>query len=824
LLASSASALQFAQPGGPWPAASPDLQSIAVGDVNEDGRDDVVTVNYDPNTFSVMLAGVNGSLAAPASTSLAAIPYSVALGDLTNDGHLDVIVAANDLLMVYPGNGDGTFGTVISSPSTGYDGVAVEVGHFNAGSNLDVVVADYTSGTIGLFLGDGAGDLVPNGSTASGSQPIGITVGDFDKNGIDDLATANYGSFVAGAITVALSDAVGLFTAGPGSPLEGDYQPRDITSGDFDGDGNFDLAVVNSPNQAMTIKLGDGTGAFADAPSLPAIPSHWGESVAAADFDDDGYDDFGVTYDDSTAVFLGSETGAMTGAVGSPWNTTAPAYAWYLETGDFNGDGLPDFVNGDLSGRVSVFINAAPRLTVAPSSLAFGSQEINTGPSAGQAAEFTSSGQITVNVDEGGVSLDGANSDQFQIVSEDCDDATLDPDESCTVDVAFNPTSTGAKSATLVVDSDSSGGQTEVDLSGTGTSNPGKSVDPTSHDFGGVPVGEGQTLGGPQTFTVESSGTTTLAVLGVSVSGPDADQFEIDSDGCSDTTLPVEATCEVIVHFLPTSIGTKSASLEFSTNVSGSPQTAALSGNGEENPGFTLTPANQDFGTRTTGAGPGASQPFTLTSTGTTDLEVGTATLAGAAADQFQISSDACSNQTLVPGATCEVSVAFAPTTAGEKVANLSVVLDGGVGPATSQLTGSGQDPVPPPDPCEPVAIRKVAYFTPSVKKRSNIPGVRARIRTAGPATVRISSKVVYHLKGRQRQIKYPQRQFKVAADSVNYKVAIPKKLRGKLKPKKRVRFVITYASKAADPQCTKFGEKKTRNLTTRVVWVIPNG
>jgi phage host-nuclease inhibitor protein Gam len=53
--------------------------------------------------------------------------------------------------------------------------------------------------------------------------------------------------------------------------------------------------------------------------------------------------------------------------------------------------------------------------------------------------------------------------------------------------------------------------------------------------------------------------------------------------------------------------------------------------------------------------------------------------------------------------------------------------------------------------------------------------------------------------------------------------VAIPGKLRGKLKPKKRVRFVITYASKANKPQCTKFGKKKTRNLTTRIVWVIPN-
>ncbi|HNC06847.1 MAG TPA: hypothetical protein PLS38_11160, partial [Solirubrobacterales bacterium] len=88
---------------------------------------------------------------------------------------------------------------------------------------------------------------------------------------------------------------------------------------------------------------------------------------------------------------------------------------------------------------------------------------------------------------------------------------------------------------------------------------------------------------------------------------------------------------------------------------------------------------------------------------------------------------------------------------------------------------------------------------------------------------VRISSKLIYHLNGRQGQISYKQRQFAVAGHSVNYKVAIPGRLRARLKPKKQVRFVITYASKARNPQCTKFARKKTRNLTTRIVWVIPN-
>jgi hypothetical protein len=299
-----------------------------------------------------------------------------------------------------------------------------------------------------------------------------------------------------------------------------------------------------------------------------------------------------------------------------------------------------------------------------------------------------------------------------------------------------------------------------------------------------------------------------------------AEDFSIVSDDCKGQTFQPGETCQVAVDFEPSAIGDRSARLRYYADI----YTGILFLEGQGiDPGWGVTPGAHDFGTRLTDEGPGTPQTFTLTSTGTTDLETGSVSLTGAA-DQFQITADGCSNKTLTPNETCDVSVAFAPTTAGEKVADLAIATNAVDGTANVQVTGSGQDPVPPPDPCEPVAIKKVAYFTPSVKKRSNIPGVRARITTAGPAVVRISSKVIYHLKGKQHQIKYAQRQFQVSGEWANYKVAIPKKLRKKLKPKKQVRFVISYASKAANPQCTEFGEKKTRNLTTRIVWVIPNG
>jgi hypothetical protein len=825
-VASSASALDFTQPAGPWATGSTYIEGMASGDLNGDGADDVVSVNSVPGSLSVFLS--NGdTLTTPVNYGQQVTPYSVALGDLDNDGNLDVVIAANDVLDVRKGNGDGTFGAPTSIAATGYDGILVATGQFSGNSNLDVIVGDYTSGNVALYLGNGTGALTPNGSVAETSQPVEAAVGDFDGNGVDDFATANSDSFFTGAISVVLVDSNGSFSPGTGSPLAGDYQPAGITSGDFNGDGDVDLAVVNSPNPGLSVKLGDGSGGFTDAPSLPAIPSHWGTSIASADFDGDGYDDLGVGWttstsgevDDSTGIFLGSSSGAMSAAAGSPWANTSPTYPWLTTTGDFNGDGHPDYANGDLSGNVSAFINEvpAPAVTIDPTSHDFGSQRITVESSS---HTFTVENTGNLALDVSGVSVTGTDAGQFSIVSEDCTADPIDPHDTCQVEVRFAPTTTGAKSANLSLATNADGSPQTAALTGTGTVFAYPSFDPYEQHFGSVPIGTGPTS--PQTYTVTAMGASPLEFdqLNIDPNNGNPGDFSITDDDCLGESIPVGGTCHFSVEFEPGAVGYRYGFVRwYAPGIQG---LLPIDGTGTD-PGFSLTPTSKDFGTRLTDEGPGTPETFTLASTGTTDLDTGVVSLTGTAADQFQITSEDCSNRTLAPEENCEVAVAFGPTTAGEKAADLSVALEG-LGPATAQLTGSGQDPVPPPDPCEPVTIKKVAYFTPSIKKRSSIPGVRARITTAGPAVVRVSSKVIYHLKGKQGQIKYGQRQFEVKANSLNYKVAIPKKLRSKLKPKKQVRFVITYASKANKPECTKFGSKKTRNLTTRIVWVIPNG
>lgn len=927
-LATPASALNFIQPAGsPYATGELESNSVLTGDLNGDGRDDLVTVNAD-YSYSVFLANADGSLTPtlgnPFSTG-STYALSGTLVDFTDDGNLDLAIATNNEVIVRPGNGAGGFGAALPTINTVVNGEDITSGLVNDDDIPDLVVAGWSTDRVSILFGNGSGGILGTTSLATAAGPVSVAVADFTGDGLGDIATANLGGQSGQATTVLINTADGFFDR---DDYDGTYQPRGVAVGDFNDDGDKDLVQVARSDSTMQLLYGDGNGGFVSGSSQPNAGSSWVNSVATADFDEDGFDDavIGRSSPSSAPVFLGNPGTTLALSPDGPWATTSPSSPWTVAAGDFNDDGHVDWVSGDQGGRMSVFLNDfvdQSGITIDPASHDFGDTPVGTavGPQ-----EFTVTSSGATQLLFGPISLTGADSDQFALTGTSCG-PPLAPGQTCTVSVSFNPTSTGAKTASLSFVTDAPGSPQTVSLSGSGIDDADIAITPASHDFGDVGM---FSAGTPQVFSVESTGTTELEIASVSLAGTNPNQFTIDGNDCGATLQP-EETCEVTVNYRPTEAGSKSAALSFATNAPDAPQTAAISGTGRfpeasftpdpldfgpvplntgpssartvaveatgtvdleieevsiymddfadfsitgdectgvtlkpgetcdvdidfepgalgernamlrighlsgvilspvegegvNNPGFTLTPASHDFGTRLTDDGPGAPQAFTLTSTGTTELDVRAVSLAGAAADQFQISADGCSNQALAPEASCEISIVFSPTTAGEKVAGLSVALDGGVGPAAAQLTGSGQDPVPPPDPCEPVAVKKVAYFTPNVKKRSNIPGLRARITTAGPADVRISSKVIYHLNGKQGSVNYKQRQFRVTTDSLNYKVAIPKNLRKQLRPKKQVRFVVTYASKSTNPECTKFGEEKTRNLTTRVVWVIPNG
>ena len=171
--------------------------------------------------------------------------------------------------------------------------------------------------------------------------------------------------------------------------------------------------------------------------------------------------------------------------------------------------------------------------------------------------------------------------------------------------------------------------------------------------------------------------------------GTDAATFVVDSDDCAGKSLAPSAQCTLQMHFAPSQpTAMKTATLTV-TDANGDSVVVALTGIASEPATLTsLLPATQDFGTVVVGS---SSQPLPFTLRNNDVLPTGAITISIRLADQeqFKIAMDGCSGQTVQPGASCTVQVAFAPANPGMKQASLEATVAGGPTLASS-LTGTG--------------------------------------------------------------------------------------------------------------------------------------
>src|SRR5262249_23312313 len=151
--------------------------------------------------------------------------------------------------------------------------------------NLDLAVT-IEGGYVAIYLGDGNGNF-PGGHGLVRVQyvPTAIVASDLNRDGFPDRAGANS---QPGTRPVCLGDGTGAFTDAPGSPRALDSAPVSIVAADFNHDGHPDLAVANYPSGAISVLLGDGHGEFSDAPGSPLPVGPHPQSIAAGDFNRDG--------------------------------------------------------------------------------------------------------------------------------------------------------------------------------------------------------------------------------------------------------------------------------------------------------------------------------------------------------------------------------------------------------------------------------------------------------------------------------------------------------------------------------------------------------
>ncbi|MDB5236618.1 MAG: hypothetical protein JWR44_3611 [Hymenobacter sp.] len=360
----------FAQSGLPAPTVYPSggtqCLGLAVGDVNGDGRADIVVANQTGNNVGVLLnqPGLVGSFAPVVTYATNGNqPSGVALGDVNGDGRTDIVVANQGSytmgVLLGSATAPGTFGSALTYPSGGNTPNIVALADVNGDNRPDIVVTNRDSGSAGVLLGSSTvpGTFALAVAYAVGSTPIGLAVGDVNNDGRPDIVTGNRN--INGSVSVLLGSAAAPGTFSPVvSYPSGSANTQGVALGDVNGDGRTDIVAIH-PNGIASVGVLLGTpSAFAPAVTYPTGGST-PNFVALGDVNGDGRLDAVVPNHGSGAV------GVLMGQA-TPRGSFAPAatYAnagnnpFNIALGDVDGDGRPDVVTANYSnGTVSVFAN-----------------------------------------------------------------------------------------------------------------------------------------------------------------------------------------------------------------------------------------------------------------------------------------------------------------------------------------------------------------------------------------------------------------------------------------------------------------------------------
>ncbi len=270
---------------------------LGVMDINHDGIPDVVAGDYYSNTMSVLLGKGDGTLKPAVTYATGSTPQTLAEGDFNGDGNVDVAVGnfGGGTVGIFLGNGDGTFAAMVTYP-VGRQPQGVQVGDFNSDGKEDLAVSNSGDGTVGVLLGNGDGTFAAMVTYPVGVQPVGIAIADFNGDGIEDITVGNTGqaSLTEGVL---LGKGDGTFAA-QATFAAGNF-PYGVATGDFNGDGLPDMAVANYNDGTATIFLSQPT-ATATATATGIAPTGAGAHLAVASYPGDAL--YGTSVSQATSL------------------------------------------------------------------------------------------------------------------------------------------------------------------------------------------------------------------------------------------------------------------------------------------------------------------------------------------------------------------------------------------------------------------------------------------------------------------------------------------------------------------------------------------
>jgi FG-GAP-like repeat/Abnormal spindle-like microcephaly-assoc'd, ASPM-SPD-2-Hydin/Cep192 domain 4/HYDIN/CFA65/VesB-like, Ig-like domain len=708
---------------------------LAVADFNDDGRLDLAVTTFSNNSpyIFIFLGNGDGSFRLPiGSPTTDELP--IVVGDFNGDGKLDIAHADHSTpgVTVLLGNGDGTFKAPITSGS-GLLAFELLAGDFNGDGHLDLL--SYSAGnctncnsSVYVQLGNGDGTFkspVAYGTVAASNSALAA---DFNGDGILDLAIGNVatGHFAGSTVSILTGNGSGAFPSQ--KDYDSGYIPAHLAPGDFNADGILDIATETesdtlSPIPQVAILRGGG-GTFSTV-KLTLLQARWAGSITAGDFNRDGYLDFAEVGMDDKPYELGivlqrpnfsispgvvDFRGQLYGTAKSQYitvtnNTSTPVNITRMtitgaNAADFSqtntcGTSLPQgsctitvtFTPGDLGPRTASLVitdsgpggsqtvplsgtGVNPIVTLSATSLDFGLQPLTV--------PATKSVTLSVSGD-GELSVSSVTASGHFTLAHDCA-PTVANGATCTINVTFNPTVGGTATGAITLTDDATNSPQTITLSGTGVA-PSVTLSATALDFGSQPM---SVTSAAQAVTLTNNGPGPLTFTSVATSGTNAGDFG-ETNNCVGTIAAL-AGCSLNVTFSPSAGGARVASLSISDNAAPSPQTVSLTGTGVP-PTLTLSPASLSFADQLVGT---ASQVQTVTVTNTgpgpslvTDLS---------ASGDFSQTNNCLG--TLAASSSCQVNVAFKPTAMGTRTGGIEISDDADGSPQAISLTGNGIAPV----------------------------------------------------------------------------------------------------------------------------------
>jgi hypothetical protein len=368
-------------------------QSIAIGDLDGDGKPDLVVANYDANTISLFHntstigSLTSSSFASKVDFATGTNPSAIAITDLDGDGKLDLAVtnlSSNTVSVFHNTSSSGTI-TINSFAAkvdftTGSSPRSIAIADLDGNGRPDLAVANSASASVSIFRNTAISGSITSSSFAakvdftSGSNPRSVAIADLDGDSKPDIATANLSS---NTISILRNTAtVGSITlgGGPFSPpksfadkvdITTESSPIQVTLGDVDNDGKLDLMVSSisffiSLHRNIATSGSITTGSFASRINIGT--SSGSSPISLGDLDGSGRIDMASADSPFITLYrnLGVNGGITTNSFTTRINLTTISNHDRVAIGDLDGDGKPDLaaIQGNLN-TVSVYHNTS---------------------------------------------------------------------------------------------------------------------------------------------------------------------------------------------------------------------------------------------------------------------------------------------------------------------------------------------------------------------------------------------------------------------------------------------------------------------------------